>query len=128
MGVTFASLLIPMYILIKTFKITVKKSYFNHTFPPVTLFQYFLYSRRQPGNYMAESVHLHNNFAWPNYTNIMNRNPIKYYCSIFYFLKPPLKLGFEHSPTCHDCNIIVSLPTFFYFGISLFMVILEVTV
>lgn len=58
-----SGLLIPMYILIKTVKITVKKSYFNHTFPPVTLFQYFLYSGRQPGNYMPELVHLRDNFA-----------------------------------------------------------------
>lgn len=52
-----------MYILIKTVKITVKKSYFNHTFPPVTVFQYFLYNGRQPGNYMPELVHLRDNFA-----------------------------------------------------------------
>lgn len=47
---------------------------------------------------MPELVHFHDNFAWPNYTNIMKRNPIKYYCSIFYFLKSPLMLEFEHSP------------------------------
>lgn len=58
-----------MYALVKNFKTTVKKLYFNHSLPPVTLFQYLHYTKRQTDNYVSESVHFRHNFVLLNYNN-----------------------------------------------------------